>query len=167
MKTKTLLKKLSLLTALALAVGLLTSCGPQEAKSYHMTGETLVQQTGAADSYRCGELELKEDGTAVFTMLNRAADSDEKTVMFTWNQGTWTKNEDGTVSISMETLPEGGGHGETNTGDHIVETQISLEEGELTAKPNADGKLSVEISIEVELITFSISQYTAIELVAE
>ena len=140
---------------------------PAEDGSYHLVGETLVQQTGADDSYRCGELNLNADGTAVFTLLSRAADSEEKSVMYVWNQGTWIKNEDGTVSITMETLPEGGGLEKTDTGDHVVEAQISLEEGELLAELNDDGKLAVEVSLQIDLITFAIQQYTTIELVAE
>lgn len=165
------MKWLSLAAAAALVLALLTGCGggddAKDPKSYHFTGETLVQQTGAPDSYRMGELDLKEDGTAEFRFSTRDADSAEATLMNTWNQGTWIKNEDGTISISMEVLPEGGGKSQTDTGGHVVETQISLEEGELTAEPNNDGKLTVEISLKVDLITFSIQQYTAIELVAD
>lgn len=139
---------------------------PQDANSYHFYGETLVQQA-IGDSYRCGDLKLNEDGTAVFTMLSREVDSDEKTVLHVWNEGTWTKNDDGSVSITLEVLPEGGGHNETDTGEHIVETQTSLEEGELLAELNSDGKLTVEISVETDLITYSIQQYTEFELVAD
>ncbi|MDE6839714.1 MAG: hypothetical protein K2P49_02480 [Oscillospiraceae bacterium] len=190
------MKWISLMVVAALVCAMLAGCGPKEtggnpggttppasspaetapsqqettpaaADSYHLVGETLVQQTGADDSYRCGELDLNADGTAVFTLLNRTPDSDEKSVMYVWNQGTWSKNDDGSVAITFETLPEGGGLEKTDTGDHVVEAQISLEEGELLAALNDDGKLAVEVSLQVDLITFAIQQYTAIELVAE
>lgn len=140
---------------------------PTPSDSYHLYGETLVQQTGADDNYRCGDLELKADGTAVFTMYNRAPDSDEKTVMYTWSEGTWVQNADDTVSVSLNTIPDDGGHGEYDGGAGMVETQTNLEEGELLCELNSDSKLTVEVSVQSELITYAMTTYTAIELVAD
>lgn len=166
MKTKTMLKKLSMLTALALALGLLAGCGSKEAKSYRMTGETLMEQTGAESSYRCGELLLNEDGTATLNVSSRPVDSDEQTPMYTWSGGTWTKNSDGTVSISLDSFPDDGGHSVNDGGSGEVEAQVSLEETEFSASTE-NGKLTAEFTMHVELITYAMDQYTTIKVVAE
>lgn len=166
MKMKNVLKKLSMLTALVLAFGLLAGCGEKDAKSYRMTGETLMEQTGAESSYRCGELLLNEDGSVALNVSSRSVDSDEKTPMYAWSGGTWTKNSDGTVSISLDTFPDGGGHEVYDGGAGEVETQVSLEEGELTASTE-NGKLTAEFTIHVELITYAMDQYTTVKVVAE
>lgn len=153
----------SMVLTLALVMSLLVGCGSSGTpSSYTLKGETLIEQTGTDNSYRGGEMELAEGGTAVFTYYSRPETSEERSATYVWT-GTWEQNEDGSVNISFASEPDDGGHGEYEG----VETQILLEEGELSATVNSDKKLCVEVSVQTELITYSLTQYTAIELIAQ
>lgn len=148
---KNIVRIISLLVVLTLSFSLLAACGNGGGGSSGervFSGEVLNE--GAGDgSYSGVEITLKSDGSIEwknYSLLDK-----NKEYIESWSfSGTWTENNDGTVTITFDTSAADGYEWEYDTGTFgIVTMKTSLPETTLTATKK-DGKLATDLTVRTD-----------------
>lgn len=134
--------------AMTLMIGVLSAACDSDPAFYNLEGEVdNFQKNG----YYGGIMALAEDGTASVVMTGRDLEGTEKREMSHWTQGTWSRNEDGTLTITLQKTADEGG-------------VITLADGNLVGE-EVDGKMTVTVIFAIYLEQWDTTMTVEVPLV--